>query len=53
MSINMKHSTIGQRYVIASVHKRCLQQKEIAIELGTSESTNSRELKQNATKRFK
>jgi IS30 family transposase len=49
----MKHITIEQRYVIATLHKRGIEQKEIAIEIGTSESTISRELKRNATKRGK
>lgn len=49
----MSHLTSEQRYVISSLHKRGISQKEIAHEVGTSESTISRELKRNATKRGK
>ena len=47
----MSHLTKEQRYVIATLYKRGITQKEIAKEVGTSESTISRELIRNAAKR--
>lgn len=47
----MSHLTKAQRYVISSLRKRGITQKEIAKELGVSPSTISRELKRNGGKR--
>ena len=44
----MGHITIEQRYVIQSLLKLGLQQKEIAIQIGKDKSVVSRELKRNA-----
>jgi len=49
----MSHLTREQRYVISALHNRGVSQKEIAIEVGTSPSTISRELKRNVSKRRK
>ena len=46
----MKHLTKGQRYVIQTLHRRGISQKEIADELGVHKSTISREIKRNSTK---
>lgn len=47
----MRHLTEKQRYVIFTLHKRGISQKEIAHELGVHKSTTSRELRRNAGKR--
>lgn len=47
----MAHLTKEQRYVICSLKKLGVTQKQIAQELSVSESTISRELKRNKTKR--
>jgi len=46
-----KHLTRGQRYQISALLQRGTKQKEIAGIVGTSESTISRELKRNSSKR--
>jgi IS30 family transposase len=50
-SIEMKHLTKEQRYVIASLHKRGESQESIADEIGVHRSTISRELTRNLGKR--
>lgn len=42
--------TMAQRYTISALHKRKVSQKEIAKEIGKSQSTVSRELARNRTK---
>lgn len=49
----MKHLTIERRYEISILQKRGVSQKEIAKEVGISESTISRELLRNTTKQGK
>ena len=46
-----KHLTREQRYQLSALLQRGTKQKEIARIIGTSESTVSRELKRNSTKR--
>jgi IS30 family transposase len=46
----MSHITKEQRYVIQSLLKRGISQKEIAIEIGVHKSTISREVRRNCTK---
>lgn len=46
----MSHLTREQRYIIATLHKRGVNQSDISQEIGVHKSTISRELKRNATK---
>lgn len=51
MSKNYTHLSLGQRYQIEALLEAGIKQKHIALQLGVSESTISRELKRNVAKR--